>query len=50
MAIFSKYFKRFGEFFVNLTILAGFFLITRLKIAKSNFQKVEKMRFNEIKI
>ena len=38
----SKYFLRVWWIFVNLTILDGFFVITRLKIVAANLRKMEK--------
>ena len=45
----SKYYLLMvWRIFVNLTILAIFFLITRPKIVAANFRKMEKMRLDEI--
>ena len=34
--------------FINLTILGGFFVITRLIMVAANIRKMKKMRFDEI--
>ena len=38
------------ELYVNLTILGGFFAITRLRIIAATFRNVEKTRLNELYI
>ena len=38
------------ELYVNLTILAGFFAITRLKIIAATFRNMEKTRLDELYI
>ena len=43
----KKVLLRVWRIFVNLTILDGFFVITRLKIVAANLRKMEKTRLDE---
>ena len=42
--------KKNRVLYVNLTILAGFYVITRPKIIAETFQKMEKTRLDEFHI
>ena len=42
--------KKNRVLYVNWTILAGFYVITRPKIIAATFQKMEKTRLNELDI